>query len=101
MTSATSFSSYSVAILKNKSFSRDSWYVEKGIALPPAGISTNIGVSTSKKPLLFIKFRTDEIALDLFTAISKDSSLEMRSKYLCLYLISLSFKPDHLSEVKK
>ena len=37
------------------------------------------------------------MALDLFTAISKDSSLEMRSKYLCLYLISLSFKPDHLS----
>ena len=55
-----------------------------------SGISTSIGVSTSKNPLSFIKFLTDETIFDLLIAIF-DSSLEIKSKYLCLYLISLSF----------
>ena len=87
------------AILKYKSLSKALWLVINGLATAPPGIGCIIGVSTSIKSLSFNELLIDSTTLVLSIKTFLDSSLLIKSKYLCLYLVSISAKPLNLSGI--
>ena len=87
------------AILRNKSLSKALCLVIKGLATAPPGIGCIIGVSTSIKSLSFNELLTDSTIFVLSIKTFLESSLLIKSRYLCLYLISISDKPLNLSGI--
>jgi len=71
--------------------------VENGVAIPPAAMGTSIGVSTSINPISSIKRLMDDTNLLLDLADFIAVSLAIKSRYLCLYLVSVSVSPCHFS----
>ena len=73
------------------------WCVINGLAAAPPAIVFNIGVSTSKYPLLSKYAFTSLIILLLNINVSLTSGFTIKSTYLCLYLKSTSFNPWNFS----
>lgn len=65
-----------------------------GLAVAPPKIGCIMGVSTSMKFLLVNYSLINCNILDLVTNILWFSGLQIKSKYLFLYLVSLLVKPD-------
>ena len=85
------------AILKYISKFCALWCVINGLALAPVNNVVSTGVSTSVKSLLPKKVRIAERIWGLMNATFIDSSFMIKSKYLLLYLSSLSVKPWNFS----
>ena len=73
------------------------WCVINGLASAPPASDWSIGVSISKKFFSsnHLLIRLIHFALVLNTFF--DKGLTIKSRYLCLYLFSISVKPCHLS----
>ena len=73
------------------------WCVTNGLALAPVNNVVSTGVSTSVKSLFPKKVRIADKICGLINATFIDSSFMIKSKYLLLYLSSLSIKPWNFS----
>ena len=81
------------AILKYKSLLNALCFVIDGRATAPPGNVCIIGVSTSIYSPAFIELLMLSIIFDLLINKCFVWLLLIKSKYLCLYLVSTSFKP--------
>ena len=73
------------------------WCVTKGFAIAPPAFGWSVGVSTSTNPSLSINSLNNLSTLNLVSIVFFASSLTIKSRYLCLNLVSLSFNPCHFS----
>ena len=73
------------------------WCVINGLAASPVATVVSIGVSTSKYPSSSNILLSSFIILLLLINVSLTSGFTIKSKYLCLYLNSVSFKPWNFS----
>ena len=71
--------------------------MENGVAIPPAAMGTSIGVSTSINPFSSINRLIEDTNLLLDLADSIAASFAIKSRYLCLNLVSVSVSPCHFS----
>src|SRR3989344_3927493 len=72
-------------------------WVLKGFAFAPPYNGCKTGISTSINPFFFMNSRTALMIWDLLMNVSFTLGLEIRSRYLFLYLNSTSCKPCHFS----
>ena len=73
------------------------WCVTKGLAIAPPAFGWSVGVSTSTNPSLTINSLINLRTLNLVSIVFFASSFTIKSRYLCLNLVSLSFNPCHFS----
>ena len=85
------------AILRYISKSSALWWVINGLAVAPPAWVWSIGVSTSRKPWPVKYSLIFWIIKLLFLKVSRTSSFIIISRYLFLYLVSVSWRPWNFS----
>jgi len=82
----------------NKFFLISLWYVINGLAVAPPKIGCIIGVSTSIKFILVNYSRMNWSIFERVINVLWFSGLQIKSKYLFLYLVSLLVSPPPRSD---
>ncbi len=85
------------AILSVRGMLSALWWVSKGLAAAPPATLWSMGVSTSRNPRSWRKWRISEIICERLTNRSALSWFDMRSRWRLRYLVSRSETPCHLS----